>query len=82
MLDGFSGQLFHIFDSIYYCFLVAICNLVYNVEAIFHLHELLIAIENIFLNVSDVCTTAICSFTFIIHTSEKISRYMLAAQLT
>ena len=37
MEDGFSGQFFRIFEIIIFCFVVDICDLVHDVEAIFHL---------------------------------------------
>ena len=35
--DDFSGQFFHIFEIIMLCFVVAICDLVHDVETIFHI---------------------------------------------
>ena len=35
--DDFSGQYFRIFEIIICCFVVAICNLMHDVETIFHL---------------------------------------------
>ena len=32
----FSGHFFHIFEIINFCFVVAICDLVHDVKAIFH----------------------------------------------
>ena len=34
-LDDFSGQFFRIFEIIIFCFVVAICDLVHDVETIF-----------------------------------------------
>ena len=34
--DGFSGQIFRIFEIKFFCFVVAICDLVHGVETIFH----------------------------------------------
>ena len=48
MLDGFSGQLFRIFESYYFCFVVAIFDPVHDVETIFHLRQLLKASGNLF----------------------------------
>ena len=70
----FSGQYFRIFGIIIFCFVVAICDLVQDVETIFHLSYLLTASGNLFLNMSDARETANCSFTGITHISEKISR--------
>ena len=36
-LDDFIGQLFRIFEFIIFCFDVAICDLVHDVQIIFHL---------------------------------------------
>ena len=35
--DDFSGQFFRIFEIIIFCCVVAICDLVHDVETIFHL---------------------------------------------
>ena len=35
--DDFSGHFFRIFEIIMFCFVVAICDLVHDVETIFHL---------------------------------------------
>ena len=56
------------------CFVVAICDLVHDVETIFHLSYLLTASGFFFENMSDARETANCSFTGITHISEKISR--------
>ena len=47
-------------------------DLVHDVETIFQLC-LLQASGNLFLNMSDACKIAICTFTGITHISEKIS---------
>ena len=39
---------FRIFEIIIFCFVVAICDLVHNVETIFHLSYLLTASGNLF----------------------------------
>ena len=36
--DDFSGQIFLIFEIIIFCFVVAICDLVHAVEAIYYLN--------------------------------------------
>ena len=46
--DDFSGQFFLIFEIIIFCFAVAICDLVHDVETIFHLSYLLTASGNLF----------------------------------
>ena len=33
--DGFSGHFFHIFQIILFCFVIDLCGLVHDVEAIF-----------------------------------------------
>ena len=58
-------------------FVVAIFDLVHDVEAIRGLCKLLTASGNLFLNLSDACKTAICSFTGITHIPETISRCCL-----
>ena len=65
---------FRIFEIVILCCVVAICNLVHDVETIFHLSYVLTASGNLFSNMSDACETANCSFTGITHISEKISR--------
>ena len=47
-LDDFSGHFFRIFEIIIVCFVVAICKLVHDVEAIFHLSNVLTASGNLF----------------------------------
>ena len=47
-LGGFCGQFFRIFEIIIFCFVVDICDLVHNVEAIFYLPLLLTASGNLF----------------------------------
>ena len=46
--DDFSGQFFRIFEIIIFCCVVAICDLVHDVETIFHLFYLLTASGNLF----------------------------------
>ena len=46
--DDFSAQFFRIFEIIIFCFVVAICDLVHDVETIFHLSYLLTASGNLF----------------------------------
>ena len=46
--DDFSGQFFCIFEIINFCCVVAICDLVQDVENIFHLSYVLRASENLF----------------------------------
>ena len=41
--DDFSGHFFSIFEIISFCFVVAICDLVHDVETIFHLSYVLTA---------------------------------------
>ena len=59
---------------LFFCFVVAIGDLVHDEEDIHGLCQLLTASENLFWNMSDARETAICSFTGITHISEKISR--------
>ena len=49
-----------------FCFVVAICDLVHAVEAMYGLPYVLTASRNLFLNMSDSC-----SITGIIHISEE-----------
>ena len=60
--------------TLVFCFVVAICDLVHDVETIFHLFYVHTASGNLFKNMSDARETANCSFTGITHISEKISR--------
>ena len=53
------------------------CDLVYDVETIFHLSNLLTAYGNLFCNMSDALEIANSSFTCITHISEKIYRCCL-----
>ena len=49
-MDDFSGQFFRIFEitqCIFVCFVVTICNLVHDVETIFHLSYVLTASGNL-----------------------------------
>ena len=46
--DDFRGQFFRIFEIIISCFVVAICDLVHDVETIFHLSYVLTASGNLF----------------------------------
>ena len=46
--DDFSGQFFRIFEIIIFCCLVAICDLVHDVETIFHLSYVLTTSGNLF----------------------------------
>ena len=64
---------FRIFRLLFFCFVVAICDLVHDVKTIFHIFYLLTAFRNLFFNMSDACETANSSFTGITHISEKIS---------
>ena len=52
---------------LFYCFVVAIYDLVHDVKTIFHLSYLLTASGNLFRNMSDARETANCSFTCITH---------------
>ena len=47
-LDDFSGQFFRVFEIIIFRFVVAICDLVHDVETIFHLSYVLTASGNLF----------------------------------
>ena len=47
-LSNFSGQFFGIFEIIIFCFVVAICDLVHDVETIFHLSYVRTASGNLF----------------------------------
>ena len=51
--DDFSGHFFRIFEIIIFCFDVAICDLVHDVETIFHLSYVLTPSGNLFWNMSD-----------------------------
>ena len=44
----YSFNLFRIFEIIIFCFVVAICDLVHDVQTIFHLSYLLTASGNLF----------------------------------
>ena len=55
------------FEIIIFCFVVAKCDLVHDVETIFQLFYVLTASGNLFRNMSDVRETANCSFTGITH---------------
>ena len=56
----FCGQFFHIFEIIRFCFVVAICDLVHDVETTHAgLYKLLTASGNVFRNVSDARESAI-----------------------
>ena len=57
-----------------FCFVVAIFDLVYDVETIFYLSYVLTSSGNRFLNMSDARVTARCSFTGIRHIIENIPR--------
>ena len=46
--DDFSGQFFRIFEITIFCFIVAICDLVHDVETIFRLSNVLTAPGNLF----------------------------------
>ena len=46
--DDFSGQFFRIFEIIIFCFVVTICDLVHDVETIFHLSYVLTPSGNLF----------------------------------
>ena len=57
-------QFVHIFEIyIIFCFVIAICDLVHDVETIFHLSYALAASGNLFRNMTDASETANCSFT-------------------
>ena len=68
------SQFFQNFEIKFYCFVEAMSDLVLNLEAIHGLRELLAISGNIFLNMIDARESANCSFTGILHISEKISR--------
>ena len=53
------------------------CDIVHDVETLFHLSYVLTASGNLFCNMSNARETANCSFTGITHISEKISRCCL-----
>ena len=57
-----------------FCCVVAIGDLVHDVETIFHLSHVSTASGNLFCNMSDARETANCSFMGITHISEMISR--------
>ena len=46
--DDFSGHFFRNFEIIIFCFVVAICDLVYDVESILYLSYVLKAYGNLF----------------------------------
>ena len=46
--DDFSGQFFRIFYIIIFCFVVAICDLLHDVETIFYLSNALTVSGNLF----------------------------------
>ena len=46
--DDFSGQFFRIFEIIMFCCVVAICDLVHDVETIFHISYVLTVSGNLF----------------------------------
>ena len=60
--DVFSGHFLFIFLKLFFCFVVAMSDLVHDVEAIFHLPYLLTAYGNLFSNMSDARETANCIF--------------------
>ena len=43
-----SGVIFFVFSSFFFCFVVAICDLVHDLETIFHLSYVLTASGNLF----------------------------------
>ena len=63
----------YFFRFFIFCFVVAICDLVLDVETIFHIPYVLIASGNLFWKMSDARVTANSSFTGITHILEKIS---------
>ena len=69
-----SLVIFFVFLRIIFCFVVAICYQVHDVETIFHLSYVLTPSGNIFRNMSDAHETANYSFTGDNHISEKKSR--------
>ena len=69
----FSGQLFRITEINHFCFVVAMSDLVHDVETIHCLCYLLTASGNLFRNMSDAREVADCSFLGITHISKKIS---------
>ena len=50
-LNDFSGPFFHIFEIIIFCFVVAIYDLVHELETIYHLSYVLTASGNLFWNI-------------------------------
>ena len=71
--NDFGGHFFHIFEIIIFCFVVAICDLVHAVEAMYCIPKVLTASVNLLSNMSDTHETAICSVTDITRISEKVS---------
>ena len=66
--DGFSGQFIRIFKIDCFCFVVAICDLVHDVEVNSpSLTAIITASGYLFRNMSDALETAICRFTGITH---------------
>ena len=47
-MDGFDGQFFRFSEIIIFCFVVAICDLAHDIEAIHGLCHLLTASGNLF----------------------------------
>ena len=45
--NNFSGQFFRIFEIIIFCFVVSICDLMHDVETMFHISYVLTAFGNL-----------------------------------
>ena len=72
---------FRFFEINYFWFVVALFDLVHDVEAIDSLYLLLTPSGNLFGNMTDASETANCSFTGIIHISEKKKIFICCKQL-
>ena len=67
-------NVFHIFEIISLCFVVAVFDLLPDVDAIHDLYLLLLTSGKLFCNTSNARETANCSFTGITCISKKTSR--------
>ena len=72
--NSLSGQFCIFCEFKYFCIVVAISDLVHNVETRFHLFKLSTAAGNFFLLTNNAEKLQFCSFPVITHISENISR--------
>ena len=72
-VEWFQWSVFSYFWDYRFFFVVAICDLVHAVEAMYAIPKVKSASVNLFWNMSDTLETAICSFTGITYISEKVS---------